>query len=138
MDERASTIPIIPPIHFASTVTFSRDCQCVTLKYYLCCHIRLSQGKFAIIDPVDWLKLVVRFWFAKKGWGGYYAYCKKTIDGQTTYTHMHRLIAKTPPELHCHHKNGRTLDNRRANLENWTPGYHENYHRMLRIARKSA
>jgi len=41
---------------------------------------------------------------------------------------MHRLIARTPFGMVCHHVNGNTLDNRRCNLINMTKKAHNQYH----------
>lgn len=107
-------------------------------KCFLGGRIRLTEGKVAVVDPEDWVVLNRHIWRAKLGRGGWYAQCKITRKGRTKYLYMHRIIANTPPDKHCHHKNGNTLDERRANLENMVPGQHEELHKMLRIARKRA
>lgn len=102
----------------------------------LCCSIPLTHGKHALVDPADWVALERKGWRAKKSRGGWYAYKITKAKGRTRYTYMHRLIAKTPPIKITHHKNGFTLDNRRANLHNLTGAEHDNLHRMLRIAKR--
>lgn len=127
MDELPSTRPPEP----AGFVRLPTKC-------FLDCRIRLTEGKVAIVDPDVWVTLDRHVWRAKLGRGGWYAYRIQNIKGRKKYTYLHRLIANTPPGKHCHHKNGNTLDERRANLENMTPGEHEGLHRMLRISRKVA
>lgn len=127
MDERPTVRPAAPPL-FARLPT----------KCFLACRIRLTEGKVAIVDPEDWVVLNRKVWRAKLGRGGWYAQAKIRRNGRTRYIYMHRLIANTPRDKHCHHKNGNGLDDRRLNLQNRDPGEHEQYHRMLRIARKSA
>lgn len=102
-----------------------------------CCCIPLTQGRFALVDPEDWVALERKNWRAKKSRGGWYAYKITRVNGRNRYTYMHRLINKPGPGEITHHKNGFTLDNRRANLQDMTEAEHDNLHRILRIAKRS-
>lgn len=101
----------------------------------LCCSIPLTQGKFALVNPVAWVQLNRRGWRAKKSRGGWYAYKPIHVNGRTRYIYMHRVIAKCPKGKITHHQNRFTLDNRNENLENLTEAEHEAISRMLRIAK---
>ena len=74
--------------------------------------IKLSQGKFAIVDPQDYEKLIGYPWYAAKDLYTFYAQRKET--GKTIK--MHRQIMNPPPGLFVDHINHNGLDNRRANL----------------------
>lgn len=97
--------------------------------------IKLTKGKVALVDPVDWILYDRPGWKAKKSRGGWYAYRVDFVNDRFWYTYLHRLIAHTPPGMICHHRNGYGLDDRRVNLENMTPAEHEQLSRMRRIAR---
>jgi hypothetical protein len=84
-------------------------------KHYDCAFrkIKLTQGKFAIIDPEDFETLNQIKWYAKKDEYNFYAEhkdTKKTIS-------MHRMIMKPQAHLVVHHKNHNGLDNRKTNLK---------------------
>lgn len=86
------------------------------------------QGDFyAIVDP-DWFDTLNSVnWYAKKSNSQYYA-CRKVTDGKRVwFIRMHRLVADTPVDLVCHHINKKTLDNRRANLQNMSWFEHAKY-----------
>jgi hypothetical protein len=84
--------------------------------------IRLSRGKFAIVDPDDF------YWLSRHKWSasgvGRTFYAVRTArgrNGRRGKTHsMHREIARTPKGLECDHINGNGLDNRKANLRSAT------------------
>lgn len=90
----------------------------------------------AIVDPADWLLYNRPGWRAKKSRGGWYAYRIDLVNGRYRYTYLHRLIAKTPSGMICHHRNKKGLDDRRDNLQNMTPQEHEQLSRHLRNARQ--
>jgi hypothetical protein len=84
--------------------------------------IKLTQGKFALVDDEDFEALSKHNWhvgynapnqFYAKRWG---KVCEKR-NGQIL---MHREIMKTPDELQVDHINGNKLDNRKCNLRNCT------------------
>jgi hypothetical protein len=70
--------------------------------------IKLSQGRYALIDDADY-ELVSKYkWhYLKIG----YAASKSSVG-----IYMHRLIQNPPKGMVVDHINGDTLDNRRANL----------------------
>lgn len=72
--------------------------------------IKLTQGKFAIVDDSDFEVLNQHGWNASKTGRYFYA----TRDGGKVY--MHRQIMDTPPGADTDHINGDGLDNRRSNL----------------------
>jgi len=85
--------------------------------------IPLTKGKFAIVDPDDYYRLSEYKWYVSGGcYNKFYAICKKPKrDGKgTKLISMHREVANTPDGLVCDHINGRTLDNRKANLRSAT------------------
>lgn len=101
----------------------------------LCCSIPLTQGKIALVDPWRWVRLNRKGWRAKLSRGGWYAYKIEGSVKKRHYIYMHRLIARTPRDKHCHHRNQNTLDNRDKNFENMKPDAHKDYHKMLRLAK---
>lgn len=79
--------------------------------------IPLTQGKFTLVDDVDFNKLSGFKWCAMRVKGGKY-YAKRTVregEGKKNIF-IHRLVAETPKGMDTDHINGDTLDNRRANL----------------------
>lgn len=72
--------------------------------------IKLTQGKFALVDDEDfeWLNQ----W--KWTYDGNNGYAKRNIKDKKLY--MHRLILNTPKGKVSDHKNGNKLDNRKINL----------------------
>jgi hypothetical protein len=67
--------------------------------------IKLTQGKVALIDDLDFVKINQHKWFFDHG----YAKRNKNI-------YMHREIMNTPEGMDTDHVNGDGLDNRRDNL----------------------
>jgi len=79
--------------------------------------IRLTEGKFALVDPQDFYWLNNFDWFTKKSFNTFYAArldndCAKW--GKTVT--MHRQIMGFPEGLVVDHRNLDGLDNRRSNL----------------------
>lgn len=90
--------------------------------------IPLQNNLFALIDP-DWFdQLIWYHWYAKKSFCLFYVCRKVTENGRVWFVRMHRVVADTPPELICHHINGNTFDNRRANLLNMSWFDHSKLH----------
>jgi hypothetical protein len=87
--------------------------------------IPLSKSKYAIVDRDLYQFLRKYHWKAVKSAHTFYAVAKFSLVGQNHYIKMHRLIAKTPVGMVCHHINGNSLDNRRCNLVNMTPEEHD-------------
>ena len=74
--------------------------------------IRLTQGKFAIVDCEDYDLLSRYKWCAAKDSSTYYAVRSR----RGKQVRMHREIMKVPKHLVCDHINHNGLDNRRNNL----------------------
>ena len=79
--------------------------------------IRLTEGKFAIVDPQDFYWLNNFDWCAKEYSGCFHAVrFNNHGDKEPMMLSMHREIMKPPDELLVDHGNGDGLDNRRNNL----------------------
>ena len=80
--------------------------------------MKLSQGKFAIVDPEDYGRLKRYKWYARKSTGTFYAVCyisePKWLGRRNVY--MHQLVIDVPAGMDCDHINHRGWDNRKANL----------------------
>ncbi len=84
------------------------------------CKIPLTKGRFAKVDPEDYIWLSQFRWHCKVNINAIYAVRTITIAGKSKRIYMHRLIMDTPPHLVCDHINHNGLDNRRQNLRNCT------------------
>ena len=127
--QRSSNLKVIrtPP-------TNSKDSPGPTTNPY--CQIRLTKGKFAIVDAADFEWLNKHYWRAVQSSHGWYAKCRYWINGKQHDMFMHRMIAGTHKDQVCHHINGDGLDNRRCNLQNLKPSIHEQHHAELRISKR--
>ena len=80
--------------------------------------IRLTQGKYAIVDPDDYARLSKSKWYAAKGGTSFYAvrgkWCK--VAKKRLSISMHNLIIDVPPGCIVDHINHNGLDNRKANV----------------------
>lgn len=74
--------------------------------------IRLTQGRFAIVDPEDYEALSRHKWCAAKDGNTYYAVRSQAYK----QIRMHREILKVGGGLVCDHINHDGLDNRKANV----------------------
>jgi hypothetical protein len=74
--------------------------------------IKLTRGKYAIVDPEDYEKLVKYNWFAVKERHTFYVQRNKNGKSEK----MHRVIMNPPLDLLVDHENHNGLDNRKANL----------------------
>lgn len=85
--------------------------------------IRLTRGKFAIVDPDDYYRLAKYKWQAMKGTNTFYAgRTERLKPGRKQRCRlMHREIVSIPNGMLCDHINGNGLDNRKANLRPVTP-----------------
>ena len=85
--------------------------------------IPLTKGRFAIVDPADYERLMKYNWHLSQCPTSEYAvrWSRDPVTGRRVKIRMHRRIIDIPPGLVCDHANGRTLDNRRANLRPATP-----------------
>lgn len=80
-------------------------------------YLRLSKGKFALVDDEDFEWLNQWKWH----YPGHYARRRNYIgtrNGKRIFKdiYLHRLIARTPYGLETDHINGDKLDNRKSNL----------------------
>jgi len=85
--------------------------------------IRLSQGKYAIVDPDDYPRLSKHRWHAAKHARSFYA-MRTQWSGKLKRTltiMMHREIIDVPDGFVADHINHNGLDNRKANLRIATP-----------------
>ena len=78
--------------------------------------IKLTKGRFAIVDPEDFERLNQYKWFCT-----YYGYAARKIPrkdrkGKETVALMHRELCPAPDELVVDHINRNPSDNRKANL----------------------
>lgn len=82
--------------------------------------IKLTQGKYALVDDEDFEYLNQWKWFFTKnpkdtqGYAVRSGYCKKTK--KRTRIAMHRIIVQAKPGEICDHINGNGLDNTKSNL----------------------
>jgi len=84
---------------------------------YVFRRIRLTQGKYAIVDPDDYFKLNRYKWYANRDRNTFYALRKFTQkDGKRRNCYMHREVIKVPDKMFVDHINRNGLDNRKANL----------------------
>jgi len=100
--------------------------------------IPLNDGKTAIIDTEDipriknykWRAVKAsRLWYVKTTVGS----GKKKVD-----LSLHRMIARTPANEVCHHKNRNSMDNRKINLDNMDKKAHSALHKMNNLIVKFA
>jgi len=81
--------------------------------------IKLSQGKFAIVDNEDYIKLnKITWYYDYRKYGGY---AKHSDKKNNTSIYMHRIILNSKNDKFVDHINGNTLDNRKINLRICTP-----------------
>lgn len=84
--------------------------------------IRLTQGKFAVVDRLDLDWLSRHKWYAKRNTsknspnGKYYAARCNWINGRCETVYMHREIMNCPDDMEVDHKNDNSLCNKHVNL----------------------
>jgi DNA polymerase-1 len=79
--------------------------------------IRLTRGKYALVDPDDYRHLSKHKWHAYPNGKTFYAARRATINGiKNRYIPMHRAVLKVPANMFVDHINRNGLDNRKANL----------------------
>ena len=96
--------------------------------------IRLTQGKYAIVDDEYFDRLNGFKWCAHKNRKTYYAVRNsKRQKGRRTFICMHREILglKTSDGKDTDHINGNGLDNRRVNLRPCTPSQNQHNRRSF-------
>ena len=82
--------------------------------------IRLTDGKIALVDCEDSMKLINRRWFSVKGRKTFYAKSGWDKEGRNRVS-MHRVILNAPNDKMVDHINGNGLDNRKFNLRFCSP-----------------
>jgi len=80
--------------------------------------IKLTQGKFAIVDKEDFEWLNQWKWNYEHGYARRISFSNKNSKGTKIY--MHRLINNTPEGMQTDHINRNKLDNKRKNLRTVT------------------
>ncbi len=80
--------------------------------------IKLTQGKYALVDDEDFEWLNQWKWFY--GCGGYAVRKSPRVNGKQSNIWMHRLIMNTPKGKETDHKNGIGWDNQKHNLRTAT------------------
>lgn len=112
-----------------STRRVSRGLRCMK-------KIKLSQGKYALVDDKDYEFLNQWKWSAKtNGREIFYAYRKENSrkTGKTIY--MHRIIVNAPKGMDVDHINGDGLNNQRKNLRICTRSQNQRNRSMHRNGR---
>jgi hypothetical protein len=84
------------------------------------CKIPLTKGRFARVDPEDYIWLAQFRWHSKTSKDATYAVRTIQVKGRAKRIYMHRLLTNTPEGLVCDHMNHDGLDNRKGNLRNCT------------------
>ncbi|MEK6879786.1 MAG: hypothetical protein AABY22_09275 [Nanoarchaeota archaeon] len=78
--------------------------------------IKLTKGKYAIVDN-DSFELIKDYkWRAKKDKNTYYAYSRHRVDGKRKHIAMHRLIMNAQPRQIIDHIDKNGLNNKKSNL----------------------
>jgi len=100
--------------------------------------IKLTQGKYAIVDPEDFEKLNAYKWYAVNNHNNtfYAARGAERNNGKRKFVRMHQQIMK-PPKGYCvDHENHEGLDNRKINLRIATPA--QNSYNRKKISKPSS
>ena len=98
--------------------------------------IYLGEGEWTIVEPTDYYRFGNMKWSIEGKNNRFYAVCNVKIEPEQTKTiRLHREIMKPPRHLLVDHRNGDTLDNRRANLR-WAT-HAQNMHNRRKIKRKT-
>ena len=78
--------------------------------------IKLSQGKYALVDDEYFDKLSKHKWSAKNNGGRFYAFRKENGRSSDKSILMHRLITSAPTGMDVDHIDGNGLNNQCENL----------------------
>jgi hypothetical protein len=80
--------------------------------------IKLTQGKFALVDDEDYDELNKHKWCAWKNSDGTFYAVRRTKDKNRKIgiARMHREILNAPKDKHVDHRNHDGLDNRKCNI----------------------
>lgn len=81
-------------------------------------YIKLTRGKYAIVNDEDFEHLNKYKWYAHKSRDTYYAYRGDSLNGKKIVVAMHRQILGLSYQdgLETDHRNHNGLDNRRDNI----------------------
>lgn len=83
------------------------------------------------IEDLDWLSRWK--WKAVRSSFCFYACRDIVLNGTEIRLRMHRVICKCPDGFVVHHKNRRSLDNRRSNLMIVTDEQHHKFHNFSEV-----
>ncbi len=78
--------------------------------------IKLTQGKYALVDDCDYEMLSQYNWHVKRFQYVLYAARQSRIGGKQTTLRMHRLLVNAPKGMEVDHIDGDGLNNQRSNL----------------------
>lgn len=93
--------------------------------------IKLTQGKYALVDDADYVFLNQYRWHASKERHRYYAVRgMPRSNPKRRVIRMHRVILGVPKDVEVDHINGNGLDNRRENLRSCTSGQNSMHQRI--------
>lgn len=90
--------------------------------------INCLNGEVVFVDRINYLWLSCFVWRAYRKQKSWYARTSISANGKTRWVYMHRMIAKTPYDQICHHRNRNSLDNRTNNLINMSKNEHQLLH----------
>lgn len=76
--------------------------------------IKLTQGKFTLVDDEDYEEFNKHKWYASKE--GYVFYAQRSTYNPHKILRMHREILNALPTQQIDHINGNGIDNRKSNL----------------------
>jgi len=79
-------------------------------------HIKLTQGKFAIVDDEDFWWVNKDKWYVRRVSNNWYAARNDYLNGKPKMIHMHRFIMNCPDDKEIDHGNHDGLDNQKHNL----------------------
>ena len=99
--------------------------------------IYLGEGEWTILDQKDYYRFGNLKWGVEGKRDKFYAICNIKIEpGRTKEIRLHREIMKPSAGVLVDHRNGDSLDNRRANLRLATPT--QNMHNRRKIRTKTS
>lgn len=93
----------------------------------------MTNGGYALVDPDIYVKYFDYPWYRVRFNKTWYARAIIQEGRRKRTVFLHRLVAKTPRGMVCHHQNQNGLDCRRANLWNMTKSEHHRMHMTDRI-----
>lgn len=98
------------------------------------CHrINMLNGGYALVDPDTYEKYSHYPWYRVRFNKTWYARAHVRTGHRTDTVFLHRLVAKTPRGMVCHHENRNGLDCRIENLHNMTKPVHHLLHMNDRL-----